>query len=64
MPARVADTPRTVPFKLLIVEFGLGEPEHEISLVALVLVSLNALTDAYCKVFLVEIVENIVFFKL
>ena len=64
MPAGVTHAPRAVPLKLLIVKFGFCKPEHEISTVALVAVSLNALTDSDLKVVLVEIVECIVIIKL
>ena len=33
MPARITDTPRAIPLKLLIVELRLGKPQHEIRLV-------------------------------
>ena len=46
MPARVAHTPRGIPLKLLIVKLRLCEPQHKVSLVALVSVLLNALTNA------------------
>ena len=64
MPSGIADTPRTVPFKLLVVELGLCEPEHKVSLIALVGVLLNALTNADSEILLLEIVENIVLLEL
>ena len=36
VPAGITDAPRAVPFERLILELGLGKPEHEIALVALV----------------------------
>ena len=43
MPAGISHSPRTVPFKLLIVKLGLSEPENEIRLIALVSVLVNTL---------------------
>ena len=64
MPAGVAYAPRAVPFEFLVFKLGLREPENEISLIALVLVCFNAVTDADCKILLGEVVEYIVFIKL
>ena len=64
MPARVADSPGTVPFQLLIVEFGLCEPKHEIRLVALVVILFNALANAVLKILFFKIVEHVVVFEL
>ena len=64
MPARVAHTPRGLPLKLLIVELRLCEPQYKVSLVALVCVLLNALTNADIKIFLIKVVENIILFQL
>ena len=64
VPSGISHAPRAVPFQLLRIELRLCEPKHEISLVALVSVRLNALTDAHGEVFLFKIMEHIVFFKL
>ena len=64
MPSGIADTPGARPLELLIVELGLCEPKNEIGAVALVAVSLNALANADLEVFLVEVVESVVGFKL
>ena len=36
VPSGISDTPRAVPFELLIVEFGFGEPKNKVSLVPLI----------------------------
>jgi hypothetical protein len=64
VPAGISDAPRRIPFKFLIVELGACEPENEVSLIALVFVVFNAFTDAYCEIFLLEVIENVVFFEL
>ena len=64
VPAGIANAPRGLPLELLIVELGLCEPEHEISLVALVSVLLNTLSHADLEIFLAEISENVVFLEL
>ena len=64
VPAGIADAPRRIPFQFLIVELGLGEPKNEVALVALVAVFLNALADTDSQVFLVLLVEDIIFFQL
>ena len=60
VPAGVAYTPRRIPLKRLIFKFGLCKPKHEVVLVALVGVLLNALAHADCKVILVKVVEDVV----
>ena len=64
MPAGITDSPWTVPFKLLIVEFRLCEPENEIGFIAFIAILLNSFTDSDSEVFLFKIVENVVFFEL
>ena len=64
MPTGIADAPRRIPLKLLRIELGLCKPKHEVCLVSLVGVLLNALSNAYLKVFFLEIVENVVLLKL
>ena len=64
MPTGVSNAPRRIPLERLILKFGFGEPKHEVVLVTLVGILLNALTNAYGKVLLLEIVENIVSIKL
>ena len=60
VPAGVAHTPGGVPFQGLILELGLGEPQHKVVLVALVGVLLHALPDAHGQVLLIVLVEDIV----
>ena len=64
MPARIAHAPGRIPLERLILKLRFGEPQHEVSLVALVLVRLHIVTDAHRQVFLVVIVENVVLFQL
>ena len=64
MPARIANTPWTVPFQLLILELRLGKPENKVCLIALVLILLNVITHANLKILLILTGENIVLFKL
>ena len=60
VPAGIAHAPRGVPFQGLILELGLGEPQHKVVPVALVGVLLHALTDAHRQILLVVIVEDVV----
>ena len=60
VPAGVAHAPGGVPLEGLVLELGLGEPEDEVVLVALVGVLLHALPDAHGQVLLVVVVEDIV----
>ena len=53
-------TPGGVPLEGLILELGLGEPQHKVVLVALVGVLLHALTDTNGQVLLVVVVEHII----
>ena len=64
MPAGITYTPRAIPLELLIVKFRLCEPEHEICLVSLIVVALNALADSNCEVIFLEVVENVILLKL
>ena len=64
MPARIANAPRSPTLTLLIVHLRLCEPQYKVSLVALVCVLLNALTNADLKIFLIKVVENIILFQL
>ena len=50
MPTGITETPGTVPFQLLILNLGFGEPEHEVGLVALCKVLFNAVAHTNCKV--------------
>ena len=60
MPAGITDAPWAVPLKFLVVKLGFCKPEYEIGLVFLVAVLFNTFTNAYCKVFFLEIIENVV----
>ena len=64
VPAGVADAPRGIPLERLILELRLRKPQDEVVLVALVAVLLDALAHADREVFLVEVVENIIFLEL
>ena len=64
VPSGITYSPRAVPFQLLILEFGFGEPQNKVGLVALSLVLFNALSNAYFKVLRVMLVEDIVFVEL
>ena len=60
VPAGVAHPPGGVPLQGLVLKLGLGEPEDEVVLVALVGVLLHALAHAHGQVLLVVVVEDIV----
>ena len=60
MPAGIADAEGRIPLKLLVLELGLGKPENEVGLIALVSVLLDALAHSYLKILLLEVVENVV----
>ena len=60
MPAGIAYAPGGVPFQSLILEFGLGKPQHEVVAIALVGILLHALPDAHGQILLVVVVEDIV----
>ena len=47
MPAGISHAPGAFPFKLLIVEFGFGEPQNEVRFVPLVGIFFHALADAH-----------------
>ena len=64
MPAGITHAPRTVPLKLLRIEFRFCEPKRKIGFVAFVFVRADAFTDTDFKVFGVMLVENIVLFNL
>ena len=63
VPARVSYAPGAVPLQFLIVEFGFGEPEHEVGLVPLAGIFFHAFTDAYLQILRLEIVEYVVFLQ-
>ena len=64
VPSGITRAPGGFPLESLIFKLGLREPEDEIVSVALVGVLVNAFANADGEVFLVEIVEDIVLFKL
>ena len=64
VPAGVAHAPGGVPLEGLILELGLGEPQHKVVLVALVGVLLHALADAHGQILLVVVVEHIILLQL
>ena len=47
MPAGITVSPGTVPLELLVVEFGLGEPENEVAAVALICILINIINDIF-----------------
>ena len=59
MPAGITHAPRTVPLKLLRIEFRFCEPKRKIGFVAFVFVRADAFTDTDFKVFGVMLVLNI-----
>ena len=64
VPAGITHAPGGVPLEGLILELGLGEPEDEVVLVALVGVLLHALPDAHGQILLVMVVEHIIVLQL
>ena len=64
VPAGVAHPPGGVPLQGLVLKLGLGEPEDEVVLVALVGVLLHALAHAHGQVLLVVVVEDVVLLQL
>ena len=58
VPAGVAHAPGGIPLEGLILELGLGEPEDEVVLVALVRILLHALAHADGEILLVEVVAD------
>ena len=60
----IAHAPGGVPLEGLVLELGLGEPEDEVVLVALVGVLLHALPDAHGQILLVVVVEDVVALQL
>ena len=64
MPAGVTHPPGGIPLESLILELRFGEPQNEVRLIALVGVLLHAVTDAHDQVFLVVVVEHVVFRQL
>lgn len=51
---------RRIPFQLLLVELRLGEPQHEIGFVALVVVFFDAVAYTVLQIVFFEVVENVV----
>ena len=64
VPAGIAHTPGRVPLQCLILKLGLGEPEDEVVLAALVGVLFHALPDAHGQILLVVVVEDVVVVQL
>ena len=64
MPAGIAHAPGRIPLEGLVFKLGLGEPEDEVVLVALVGVLLHALPDAHRQIIGVVVVEDIVALQL
>ena len=64
VPAGIANAPGGIPFQLLVLKLGFGEPKNKVGLVALVGVLLYAVAYTNLKILLLEIVEYIILFKL
>ena len=64
MPARVAHPPGRVPLQGLVLKLGLGEPQGEVVLVALVGVLLHPLPHAHGQVLLVVVVKDVIVLQL
>ena len=64
MPTGISYSPGRIPLKLLILKLRLGKPKHEVRLVSLVSVRLNAIANAYLEVVLLEVVKEVIFIKL
>ena len=60
VPAGIADAPGTVPFEFLILEFGFGEPQHEVGFIALVIVFFHAFAHAVLQVVLGKVIEDVI----
>ena len=60
MPAWVPKPPWTLPFQLLVVKLGLGEPQHKITFVLLVSILLHILPHTHKQLFLTLIGEDII----
>ena len=60
VPAGIANSPRAVPFQLLVVKFGFGEPKNKVGFVSLVVIRLHALTDSDFQIFLLKVVEHVI----
>ena len=60
VPAGVAYPPGAVPFQGLVFKFRLGEPQHEVVLVALVLVFVYPFAHAHFQVFFLKVEELVV----
>ena len=61
VPAGIAHTPGRIPLEGLILKLGLCKPQHKVILILLVFVLFNALTNANSQIFLVMVIEDIVF---
>ena len=63
VPSGIAHAPGRIPFQGLVLKFGFGKPEYKIVLVLLVDVLFHAFPHAHGKIFLIMVIENIVFFQ-
>ena len=63
VPARIPHTPGRIPLQGLILKLGLGKPEHKIIFILLVCVLFHAFPDAHGQVFLIMVVEDVVFIQ-
>ena len=64
VPAGVTHTPGGIPLQLLVLKLALGEPQHKVRLVALVLVLFHALPDTDGEILLVVVVKDIILLQL
>ena len=63
VPTGIAHAKGAVPLEFLILEFGLGKPEHKVGFVFLVVVPLHALAHTLGQILGVVVVENIIFLQ-
>ena len=64
MPAGVACSPRGIPLQGLLFEFRFCKPEYKVVFIAFVQVFFYAFTDSNGKILFIEIVEDVILFKL
>ena len=64
VPAGITYAPGGIPFESLILELGLGEPENEVVLVALVGIFVNTFANTNIEVVSIKVVEDVVTLEL
>ena len=63
VPAGIPQPPGALPLQLLILELGLGEPQHEIRLVPLVPILVHIVPHAHQQLLLAVVGEHIILFQ-